>query len=168
MSLFKFQNYSAIKNAQDNPRGVATVELKNGYLVTIKDNEGGVKEAITLLGATDKVGAGVWVVGNIVNKPEILNTDDFVIKVGEPARCFNLAKQIGEILEISGDLVDGDVADVNVGDILVPGEAGIWEAYVTGDYEVGLEVTDITTFGTFTLDGGLGLEGKLVKIVDPA
>ena len=32
MGLFKFQNYSAIKNAQDNPRVIAAAETVNGNI----------------------------------------------------------------------------------------------------------------------------------------
>ena len=38
MGLFKFQNYSAIRNIQDNPRVEAVVETVPGNIFNIGDN----------------------------------------------------------------------------------------------------------------------------------
>ena len=37
MGLFKFQNYSAIKNAQDNPRVIASATTVNGNVFSVVD-----------------------------------------------------------------------------------------------------------------------------------
>ena len=170
MSMFKFQNYSAIKNAQDNPRVRATALTKNGYVFVVKDNcdvGGGViySEAAVPFANADAAKAGdVWVAINIIDKPELMNTSDYVINAGEYIRAFNLSKLHGEKVEITSDLVIDAYTDVAVGDKLIPANATDsasmkWKKAKTGTdtgYSVCLEVTAKTTFGVFTIDGNVG------------
>ena len=177
MGLFKFQNYSAIKNAQDNPRVKAVVDTVNGNVFTIGDNVnvGGVnvKEAQVLFEDAEAAQAGnIWVMNNIVDKPEIRNYADYKVEAGEDIRAFKLDSQIGEIVELSGDLVIADDVDpIVAGTYLVPtnqdddadDEQMLWKSvYDASDYAIYLEVLEVTTFGLFTIDNsGKGYECKI-------
>lgn len=280
MSLFKFQNYSAIKNAQDNPRVRATQVTKNGYCFKVSDNYsvGGskskvditfslgtvadgtiifdignqrvytpivaathttaalvaaeVKDALDAVllglsytvsrtdavititapanGATlapvtienyngstttatiateytagadavtykeagvpftndaDAKATDVYVAMNVQDKPEVLNTDDYQIEVGEYIRAFNLKKMIGEMVEMSSDLVTTTFAGVSVGDVFVPVPSGSnnmkWKKTTDTGYGVALKVTAKTTFSTFTIDAtGGGYECRVIS-----
>jgi len=174
MGLFKFQNYSAIKNLQDNPRVEAVVETVNGNIFGVGDNvvSGArtIKEAQVLF--TDKASSqgDVWVAMNIVDKPEIRNYADYSILAGEKIRAVKLNNHKGEIVELSGDLViDSGALPPAVGVALVPTVAAdapdlmIWKTIAdpTG-YDVYLEITAVTTFGLFTIDNaGVGYECKI-------
>lgn len=173
MGLFKFQNYSAIKNAQDNPRVEAVVETVNGNLFAVGDNVGDIKEAQVLLVNEAAAQGDVWVAMNIVDKPEIRNYADYSILEGEKIRAFKLNSLKGEIVEMSGDLVIPIGAACDVGAILVPtnvdddaDEQMVWKEVANvgaaAGYDVYLEVTDVTSFGTFTIDNaGAGYEAKI-------
>lgn len=142
MSIVKFQNYSGIKNEQHTPRAIAGSDMKNGYAVVIKF-EDGVEKASLPTG--DEVKGDLWFVWNTITTPELDNYDDFVIKAGKPVRAFNFENAKREIVEISGDLVTTDVVK---GDILVATENGTYEkvADATG-YKVSLEVVDFNNIG---------------------
>lgn len=142
MSIVKFQNYSGIKNEQHTPRAIANVDVKNGYAVVIKF-EDGVEKAVLPTG--DEVKGDLWFVWNTITSPELENYDDFVVKAGKPVRAFNFENAKREIVEVSGDLVSTDVV---VGDILVANESGTYEkiADATG-YKVSLEVVALNTIG---------------------
>lgn len=178
MALFKFQNYSAIKNAQNNPRAIATVDMVNGSFVKIVDNytANGVtyKEAAVPFADADDIKLNdVWVVFNIVDKPEILNYSDFKIKAGEHVRAFKLNNLVGEIIEISADAVTDAFSDVSKGDLLIHRSAAdttdtmkLKKAGVSDSgYPVAFKVIDKTAFGSFIVDGpGAGYELKIVSI----
>ena len=166
MGLFKFQNYSAIKNAQDNPRVEATVATKNGYVFGIEDDEG--KELQEVFENAAAAQGEVWVAMNIVDKPEVRNYADYTIEIGEYIRAVKLNNLVGEKVELSSDLVIDET--VAVGDTLVPtnetddeGDENLWKkAASTDGYSVYLEVTKLTPFGTFTIDNaGVGYEAKI-------
>ncbi len=174
MGLFKFQNYSAIKNAQDNPRVVATVETVNGNVFGVSDvanaaGTGSVETQAPFANAAAAQGE-VWVMMNIVDKPETRNYADYSVLAGEYIRAVKLNNQIGEKVELSGDLViDGGGLLPAVGVALVPTVDAdtpnlmIWKTIAdTTGYSVYLEITAITTFGLFTIDNaGVGYECKI-------
>lgn len=172
MALFKFQNYSAIKNLQDNPRVQATQETVNGNAFSVVDNDAtsGFKEAAVPFANAAAAKAGeVWVMMNIVDKPEIHNYADYSVLEGEYIRAVNLSKLDGEIVELSSDLLKA-TEGVVVGSKLVPCNADddtstpmSWKKSVSVDgYKLYLEVTDLTTFGLFTIDNaGVGYEAKI-------
>lgn len=174
MGLFKFQNYSAIKNVQDNPRVIATVETVNGNVFGITDRANAANTATTEVQTpfADAAAAqgDVWVMMNIVDKPETRNYADYSVLAGEYIRAFKLNSVIGEKVELSGDLViNGGGLLPAVGVALVPTVAAdapnlmIWKtiANPTG-YSCYLEITGITTFGLFTIDNtGVGYEAKI-------
>jgi hypothetical protein len=174
MGLFKFQNYSAIKNAQDNPRVVAAVETVNGNVFGVADvpNQAGTATIETQVPFADAAAAQgeVWVMMNIVDKPEIRSYTDYSVIAGEYIRAIKLNSLLDEKVELSGDLAVADeVNPIVVGTALVPTVAAdapnlmVWKSIAnpTG-YSCYLEVTAITTFGTFTIDGaGVGYECKI-------
>jgi len=179
--MFKFQNYSAIKNAQDNPRVRATALTKIGYVFGVKDNyevsEGVIysEAAVPFANAGAAKAGDVWVAINRIDKPELMNTSDYVINTGEYIRAFNLSKLHGEKVEITSDIVIDAYNTVNVGDKLIPANKADnptapmkWKKANVNDngYKVCLEVTAKTTFGVFTIDGrvGGGFECKITSI----
>ena len=143
MSLVKFQNFSGIKNEQHTPRAIAQADLKNGYAVVIK-YEDGVEKAAVPASETEAKG-DIYFVQNVITTPELDNYDDFVVKKGKPVRAFNYAHSANEIVEISGDLVTGSPA---IGDTLVADTDGTYkkETATTG-YKVVLKVVDFNTIG---------------------
>lgn len=174
MGLFKFQNYSAIKNAQDNPRVVAAVETVNGNVFGVSDvaNAGGTASVETQVPFANAAAAQgeVWVMMNIVDKPETRNYADYSVLAGEYIRAVKLNNQIGEKVELSGDLVIADgVNPIIIGTALVPTVAAdipnlmIWKSIANpAGYSAYLEVTAITTFGLFTIDNaGVGYECRI-------
>jgi hypothetical protein len=169
MGLFKFQNYSAIKNAQDNPRVVARATSVNGYVFGIADSNGA--ETQTAFADATAAKGEVWVMMNIVDKPELDNYTDYNVVSGEYIRAFKLNNLVSEKVELTSDLiVDSVGTGVVVGSHLVPCNATDnaatpmkWKTIVdpTG-YSVYLEVTALTTFGLFTIDNsGAGYEAKI-------
>lgn len=157
MSEIKFQNYSGIKNEQHNPRAVAKTVLKNGYAV-LNVTESGKEVARVVANATEAKG-NLYFVCNTIDKPELDNKSDFVVNTGEFAKIFKFPKD--ELLEVTGDLVDGAVV---VGDVLIAdataGKLGLYRKALVGDtaYAVALEVLEVTTFG------GKGYTVKVVSI----
>jgi len=94
------------------------------------------------------------------------------VLAGEKIRAVNLSKMSGEIVELSGDLViDGGALPPAVGVFLIPTSVAdapnsmVWKtadaAGIEG-YGCYLEITAVTTFGTFTIDNaGAGYEAKI-------
>ena len=174
MGLFKFQNYSAIKNVQDNPRVIAAVETVNGNVFGITDTANAANTATTEVQTPFANAAAaqgdVWVMMNIVDKPEVRNYADYSVLAGEYIRAFKLNSVIGEKVELSSDLVinGGGVAPA-VGVALVPTVNAdapnlmIWKTIANPiGYSCYLEITGITTFGLFTIDNtGVGYEAKI-------
>ena len=145
MSKVKFQNYSGIKNAKDNPRAIAASDLKNGQAVIYSIGTDGKEYATLPTDATTakKAKHFVW---NTIDKPELDNESDFVIKSGEFARIFEYPQ--GEVMDISADLVV--TTTVATGDILVAATAsGKYFVALTTDtgYGFGLQVKGKTSFG---------------------
>lgn len=175
MGLFKFQNYSAIKNAQDNPRVIASATSVNGNVFGIVDtpNLAGTSTTEVQVAFADAAAAKgeVWVMNNIVDKPELDNYADYNVTAGEYIRAFKLNNLVGEKVELSSDLVvpaAGVAAAVGVA--LVPCDATndaanpmSWKTIADpADYSVYLEITGLTTFGLFTVDNsGVGYEAKI-------
>lgn len=145
MSKVKFQNYSGIKNAKDNPRALANGNLKNGMAVVYSIGTDGKEYATAPTDATSAKAAKhfVW---NTIDKPELDNESDFVIKSGEYARIFEYPQ--GELMDISADLVV--TTTVSTGDVLVANTTnGSYIKATAGDtgYGFALQVKEKTTFG---------------------
>lgn len=143
MSKVKFQNYSGIKNAKDNPRTIAASDLVNGQAVIYSIGTDGKEYATLPTDATTAKTANhfVW---NTIDKPELDNESDFVIESGEYARIFEYPQ--GELMDVSSDLVV--TTTVATGDILVPTASGKYVVATTGDtgYKFGLKVKEKISF----------------------
>ena len=146
MSKIKFQNYSGIKNEQHNPRAVAQSDLRNGYIVVNGIDNG--TEIARVPETDDDAKGGLYFVWNTIDKPELDNESDFVIKAGDFARIFKFPQD--ELLEITGDLVTGTIAkgDLLVADVAANG-GKLRKADPATDtgYAVALEVLELTSFG---------------------
>lgn len=170
MGLFKFQNYSAIKNAQDNPRILATADTYNGYVFKVVDGAGGIESATPCVDADDAKVADLHIMLNVVDKPELLNYADYKVETGEYIRGFRLKNLIGEKVEFTSDLVTDTYSTVNVGDYLIPRSLADttntmkWKKSTVTGHGICLKVTAKNTFGVFTIDGsGGGYECKIVS-----
>jgi hypothetical protein len=144
MSKVKFQNYSGIKNAKDNPRAIATSDLKNGQAVIYSIGTDG-KEYATLPTNAATAKTAKHFVWNTIEKPELDNESDYVIKSGSYVRIFEYPQ--GELMDVSADLIV--TTTVSTGDVLVPTASGNYVVATTGDsgYSFGLQVKEKTTFG---------------------
>lgn len=144
MSKVKFQNYSGIKNAKDNPRAIAASDLKNGRAVIYSIGTDG-KEYATLPTDATTAKTAAHFVWNVIEKPETLNEVDYTINSGDYARIFEFPQ--GELMDVSADLVV--TTTVATGDILVPTASGKYVVATTGDtgYKFGLKVKEATNYG---------------------
>ena len=158
MSLFKFHDSNFI-NTFNNPTIVATVDTYNGYQFAVIDGE-----AVAFANAAAAEVGDIYVMNNIIDKPEILNTDSYKVSDGEYIRGFRLKDFVGLSVDMSADLVTDAFAGVSVGDTLIPRATSEdttntmkWKkAADVSDYVIYLEVTKKTTFGAFTVDGDGG------------
>ena len=145
MSKIKFQNYSGLKNAKDNPRCIAASDLKNGQVVVYSIGTDGKEYATLPTDATSAKNAKhfVW---NTIDKPELDNETDYVIKSGEYARIFEFPQ--GELMDVSSDLIV--TTTLSTGDVLVAATAnGKYVKATASDtgYGQGLQIKEKTTFG---------------------
>ena len=129
-----------------------TTTLTFANVYTAGTAETSYEEAAVPFADADDVKTGdVWVCGNIIDTPNLLNSDDFVVKEGSPIRAFQLDSIKGLSVEISSDLVTTTYATVDDGDFLVPVAAGVgqmnWVKTVTTGHAIGLVVMEKTTFG---------------------
>lgn len=167
MSLFKFYDSNYL-NVPNRPEVVATTNTYNGFQFKLVDDE-------AVPHVTDeevKAGNG-YVMFNLIDKPEILNTDDYHVKKGENIRAYRLKDVVGLKFDMSADLVTDAFKNVDKGDFLVGrSDADVndpmkWKVVedVTG-YKVYLKVVKKTTFGAFTIDAGGGVVpgGYLVEV----
>lgn len=139
MSKIMYANYAGIKNEQHIPDAVAQSDLKNGYVV-VKGVDAKGKHTATVPASADDCKGELWFVWNTIDKPELDNYNDFVIKAGDFARIFKLKADYP--VYVSKDLIDGDIA---IGKYLVADEANAGKLKVvdaaTG-YAVALLVTE--------------------------
>ena len=172
MSLFKFHDSNFLEKS-NHPDVVATVDTYNGEQFKIVTTAG-VDTAVPF--ATDaevKLG-NAYVMWNIIDKPQIYNTDDYKVAAGGALRTFRIKDFIGEKFDVSADVVSDAFATVAVGDTLVgrcaadtTNTMGLKKvADVTG-YAVYYVVTKKSTFGAFTIDktGGAVAGGYVLKVV---
>lgn len=139
MSKIMYANYAGIKNEQHIPDAVAQSDLKNGYVV-VKGVDAKGKHTATVPANADECKGELWFVWNTIDKPELDNYNDFIIKEGDFARIFKFKADYP--VYVSKDLIDGDVA---VGKYLVADEANAGKLKVvdavTG-YAVALLLTE--------------------------
>lgn len=142
MSKIMYANYAGIKNEQHIPDAVAQSDLKNGYVVVKGVDEKGRRTATVPANATECKG-DLWFVWNTVDKPELDNESDFVIKEGEFARIFKFKADYP--VYVSKDLITGEVKP---GKYLVADETNAGMVKVADDatgYAVALLVTEPMT-----------------------
>lgn len=139
MSKIMYANYAGIKNEQHIPDAVAQSDLKNGFVVVKGIDEKG-KHTATLPASVDECKGELWFVWNTIDKPELDNASDFVIKAGDFARIFKFKPDYP--VYVSKDLIDGEVA---VGKYLVADDANFGALKVAddiADYAIALVVTE--------------------------
>lgn len=141
--MLKFREIGTYKNAVNIGFCTADVALKNGNVVTF--NRATKKAALPVTGKE----AGLAIVMNTIDKPEIHEPNDFVIEVGENPRLFTLESLKGRVIDMDMDQVEGTYASINVGDKLVANSDGKLEvtSEVTG-YAEYFEVIEKTSYNT--------------------
>jgi hypothetical protein len=166
MSLIKFHDSNFI-NGSNNPNITATEDTYNGnvFAVSYAATVSGVTVEIAATPLVDSTAAQAgdfYVMMNIIDKPEILNTEDYKVKIGEKIRGFRFKDHVGEFVDLSADLVTDTYSGVSVGDKFVPRTLADttdymkWKVDAASSYEVYLEVVKKTTFGAFTVDADGG------------
>ena len=157
MSLFKFHD-SNFLNGYNKPNVVAIADTYNGYQFNVVSDT----QVIVPDLATAKLG-DIYVMWNIIDKPEIINTEDYYVESGEYIRAFRLKDFVGQQLDMSSDLITDTYADVAVGNYLIPRSVvdttNTMKWTKTADpstYAIYLKVIRKTTFGSFTIDAGGG------------
>lgn len=139
--MVKFREIGTYKNAVNIGYCVANGEMHNGQVVEF-DVATKVAKA-----PTNAKAKGLALVMNSIEKPEILNPNDYVIENGELPRLFTLESLKDRIVDMDMDQVKGAYSAIEVGKKLVPttsGELEVVEA-VTG-YAAYFEVVDLTSF----------------------
>lgn len=160
MSLFKFHDSNFI-NGYNIPNIVATSDTYNGNVFDITHVNGAI-HATPLADATTAQAGDFCVMMNIIDKPEIENTEDYKVIANEYIRGFRFKDYIGQYVDLSADLVTDTFSGVAVGNKLVPRSVADttntmkWKVDAASGYEVYLEVVKKTTFGAFTIDAGGG------------
>jgi len=157
MSLFKFHDSNFINGFnKGNVLAIANTYNGNQFNV-VSDTQVKVPDL-----ATAKLG-DIYVMLNIIDKPEILNTEDYYVIANEYIRAFRLKDFVGQQFDMSADLVTDAYADVAVGNYIIPRSVAdttntmLWTK--TADpstYAIYLKVIKKTTFGAFTVDAGGG------------
>lgn len=139
MSKIMYANFAGIKNEQHIPDAIAQSDLKNGYVV-VKGVDAKGKHTATLPASADECKGELWFVWNTIEKPELDNESDYVIKKGDFARIFKFKADYP--VYASKDLISGEVA---VGKYLVADEANFGSLKVVDSadgYAVALLVTE--------------------------
>ena len=157
MSLFKFHD-SNFLNVSNKPNVLAIGNTYNGnQFNVVSDTQVLVPDL-----ATAKLG-DIYVMCNIIDKPEIINTEDYYVIANEYIRAFRLKDCVGLQFDMSSDLVTDTYANVAVGDFIIGRSVAdttntkLWTK--TADpstYAIYLKVIKKTTFGSFTIDAGGG------------
>lgn len=141
--MFKPMTIGYYKQVRNNPRCKAEVDLIPGMVVTLDE---ATKKASLPTAETAK--GEVWIVSNIIDKPEIHNKEDFTVLAGEYVRADLLSDAKELPIELSYRVLEDDYASIAIGDKLVADESGKWKKVdVVDGYKVVLEVFEKTTFG---------------------
>ena len=156
--MLKFGTIGGFK-ASNNPRVTCASNITVGQafqITTVGNNE--TATAFANAGAVRDASA-VWVALNIIDQPELLNSNDFVIPIGDEIRAFKLNDIIGLTVELSNSIINGNPA---VNEFLIPNNNFNWRVANTpadvGDYPLVLQV-----MATRVLIGGeIGILAKIV------
>lgn len=142
--MLKFREIGTYKNAVNIGYTTCAAELHNGMVVTVN------KAAKICALPTDDtaVKPGLAIVLNTIDKPEILEPNEFKIEVGENPRLFVLESLKGRILDMDMDQVTTAIGNINVGDALVAGTDGkLVKVEDPKNYAEYFKVTEKTAFG---------------------
>lgn len=168
MSLVKFHD-SNFLNGYNKPNVLAIANTYNGYQFNVVSDTQVVVPDL----ATAKLG-DTYFMYNIIDKPEILNTEDYKVIADEYIRAFRFKDYVGQQLDFSADLVTDDFADISVGDFIIGRSTAdttdTMKYTKTADpstYEIYFKVIKKTTFGAFTVDaaGGTVAGGYVLEIM---
>lgn len=145
--MFKFGTIGAFKQVRNNPRCKVTKDSLPGEVVIPND---ATKKAQAP--STPELAKGdVWVIGNIVDKPEVASKADFKVLNGEYALAFLLSDLKDLPVELDAAVIKGDYATLAKGDKLVATADGTgkWEkgGATVAEYKVALEIVEKSTFG---------------------
>ena len=143
--MFKFGTIGAFKQVRNNPRCKVQKETKVGEVVVL--DEATLKA--TAPSNADQAQGELYVVGNIIDQPEVRSKKDFSLAEGDFALSFNLADLKELPVELSADVIADDYASVAKGDTLVASTDGSGK-WVKGDgasFKAYLEVLEKSTFG---------------------
>ena len=146
--MLKFHDSNFLK-VPNFPQYKAGAVLKNGYNVTVADG---------VISLADASATDLFVVLNIVDKPDLKNTEDFQINIGEYARLFNMMDLINLEFDVSADVITG-TADTTTNKYLVPNGDGTWKPVAVGDLVANapyFEIVKQTKFGRRTIENGTG------------
>lgn len=149
--MLKFREIGTYKNAVNIGYMTADVVLRNGNVVTF---DRATKKVA--LPATGKE-AGLAIVMNTIDKPEIHTPNDYTIEIGENPRIFVLSSLKGRIIDMDMDQVSGTYTDIEVGDILV--------ANATGKLEAADAATGYAEYFKVIEKTGFNGEGLAVEVV---
>ena len=142
--MLKFREIGTYKNAVNIGFCTAEVILKNGNVVTY--DVATKKASLPTTGKEE----GIAIVMNTIDKPEILEPNDFTIEIGENPRLFTLASLKDRVLDMDMDQVTGTYADIAVGDFLVADTTGklkvIPKATGVEDYKEYLVIIEKTNY----------------------
>lgn len=162
--MFKFHDSNYL-NLANFPNIVATVDTVNGNIFNRVGDT-----AVPFATDVAVQGGDPYVMFNIIDKPEILNTEDYKAAIGDSIRGWRIKDMIGKDIDVTSDLVLDTYSTVAVGNTLVPCAAtdtthpmGYKKVADVSDYPVYFTVVDKSTFGTFTVDkNGGAVKGGLV------
>lgn len=141
--MIKFKTIGAWVNAHNIPECVVPegVSLKNGMGVTVDFT----KKTVALP-AGEAVKKDVYLVMNIIDKPEIHSPNEYTIEAGEHVRLIDLASVVNHEIVFDMNAVTGTYADIAVGDKLVFGTDGNMVEGTPTDYRFYFEVTEKNSF----------------------
>ncbi len=142
--MLKFSDIGTYKNAVNFGYLTADVVLKNGNVVTYD-----LAKKTVELPKTGKE-TGLAIVMNTIDKPEILEPNDFTIEIGENPRIFTLDSIKNRIIDMDMDQVTGTYADIEEGDFLVADTDGklkvVPKATGVTDYKEYFVITEKTKY----------------------
>ena len=97
--MFKFHD-SNISKRFNKPNITAITDTYNGYQFNVLADT-----QVVVSDATSAKLGDMYVMLNIIDKPEIINTDDFKIESGEKIRAFRIKDFVGQQVDMSADLL---------------------------------------------------------------
>lgn len=149
--MLKFHEIGNYKNSVNIGFCKATAELHNGMVVKFD------KAAKTVSLPSDATAAGLAIVHNAMDRPELDSPNDYVIAIGQYPRIFTLASLVDRLIDMDTDQVTTAYASIGVGDTLIPATTGKWvKAGENDSAACALKVIEKTSYGG---------EGLLVQVV---